>query len=118
MDHARLPNALQEAVVGGFDDVSDPALLVPFVERYFDSLERVWRERTNEMAQSIVTGLFPFALAGLADQHGTDVLAAADRWLTQHPHAPAALRRLVTEDRDAVRRAIAAQATDRAARSG
>ena len=64
-------------VVGGFDDVSDPALLVPFVERYFDSLERVWRERTNEMAQSIVTGLFPFALAGLADQHGTDVLAGA-----------------------------------------
>ena len=112
-----LPNALQEAMVGGFDDVHDPGLLAPFVERYFAGLERLWRERTHEMAQGLVTGLFPFALAGLADEHGVDVLAAADRWLTRHPGAPAALRRLVTEDRDAVRRAIAAQATDRAARA-
>ncbi len=112
----RLPNALQDAVIGGFTDVHDRSLLVPFVDRYFAVLERVWRERTSEMAQNIVTGLFPFGLAGLADEHGVDVLARTDEWLSAHPEAPAALRRLVTEDRDAVRRALAAQETDRAAR--
>ncbi len=115
VDSERLPNALQEAVIDGFGDTRDPALLVPFVDRYFAALERVWRERTNEMAQGIVTGLFPFALAGLADEHGVDVLARTDEWLAAHPDAPAALRRLVSEDRDAVRRALAAQETDRAA---
>ena len=110
-----LPNALQDAVVDGFTDVHDRALLVPFVDRYFDSLERVWRERTSEMAQGIVTGLYPFALAGLADELGVDVLARTDEWLAAHPDAPPALRRLVSEDRDAVRRALVAQQTDRAA---
>ncbi|WP_324652425.1 aminopeptidase N [Georgenia sp. H159] len=116
VEDERLPNALQDAVISGFADVHDRSLLVPFVDRYFDSLERVWRERTNEMAQNIVTGLYPFALAGLADEHGVDVLARTDEWLAAHPEAPAGLVRLVTEDRDAVRRALAAQDTDRAAR--
>ncbi len=110
-----LPNALQDAVIDGFTDVHDRSLLVPFVDRYFASLERVWRDRTSEMAQNIVTGLYPFALAGLADEHGVDVLARTDEWLAAHPAAPAALRRLVGEDRDAVRRALAAQQADRAA---
>ncbi|MEE6280395.1 aminopeptidase N [Georgenia sp. MJ170] len=115
VDSDELPNALQGAVISGFTDVHDRSLLVPFVDRYFDALERVWRERTNEIAQGIVTGLYPFALAGLADELGVDVLARSDHWLARHPEAPAALRRLVVEDRDAVRRAIAAQQVDRAA---
>jgi len=113
VDSERLPNALQNAVVDGFTDVHDPALLVPFVDRYFDSLERVWAERTNEMAQTVVTGMYPFPLAGLADVHGVDLLARTDEWLAAHPDAAPALRRLVSEDRDAVRRALAAQQADR-----
>ncbi|WP_299276402.1 aminopeptidase N, partial [uncultured Georgenia sp.] len=115
VERDELPNALQDAVIDGFSDVRDRSLLVPFVDRYFDSLERVWRERTSEMAQNIVTGMYPFALAGLADELGVDVLARTDEWLAAHPDAPPALRRLVSEDRDAVRRALAAQQTDRAA---
>ena len=111
---SRLPSPGQgHAVVDGFTDVHDPALLVPFVDRYFDSLERVWAERTNEMAQTVVTGMYPFPLAGLADVHGVDLLARTDEWLAAHPDAAPALRRLVSEDRDAVRRALAAQAADR-----
>ncbi|WP_127571185.1 aminopeptidase N [Georgenia faecalis] len=115
VEREELPNALQEAVVAGFADVHDRALLVPFVDPYFDSLERVWAERTNEMAQGIVTGLYPFLLAGL-ESLGVDVLARTDAWLEAAPDAPPALRRLVIEDRDAVRRAVQAQARDRAAR--
>ena len=118
IDSDELPNALQGAAISGFTDVHDRGLLVPYVEPYFEALTRVWRERTNEMGQSIVTGLYPFKLAGLAEEHGVDVLARTDRWLAEHPQAPAALRRLVVEDRDAVRRAIAAQQADRAGRTG
>jgi aminopeptidase N len=116
VERDELPNAVQEAVVAGFTDVHDRALLVPFVDRYFAALEGVWAERTNEMAQGIVTGLFPFRLAGLAGTHGVDVLARTDAWLAEHTGAAPALRRLVVEDRDAVRRAVAAPERDRGAR--
>ncbi|MEE6296357.1 aminopeptidase N [Georgenia wangjunii] len=115
VESEELPNALQGAVISGFADVHDRSLLVPFVDRYFAALERVWAERTNEMAQSIVTGMFPFRLAGLADALGVDVLERADAWLAGATSAPPALRRLVGEDRDAVRRALKAQDRDRAA---
>ncbi|MHB1064239.1 MAG: aminopeptidase N, partial [Georgenia sp.] len=70
-----LPNTVQANVIGGFCDVHDRGLLVPFVGPYFDALERVWTARTNEMAQNIVIGLYPGRLAGLAQRHGVDVVA-------------------------------------------
>ena len=62
------------------------------------------------MAQNIVVGLYP---TDLADDAPVDVLGATDAWLDAHPDAPAALRRLVLESRDGVRRALAAQEADR-----
>ncbi|WP_136520506.1 aminopeptidase N [Cellulomonas telluris] len=105
-----LPNALQAATISGFGRVHDAGLLLPWVEPYFAELERVWSEKTNEMAQNVVLGLYPTLLADHAD---VDVLGATDAWLDGHPDAPAALRRLVAESRDGVRRALAAQEADR-----
>ena len=105
-----LPNALQAATISGFVRVHDTDLLVPWVEPYFAELERVWTDKTNEMAQKVVLGLYPTDLAG---DPRVDVLGATDAWLDGHPDAPAALRRLVVESRDGVRRAIAAQEADR-----
>ena len=62
------------------------------------------------MAQNIVVGLYPTDLAG---DDRVDVLALTDEWLDGHPDAPPALRRLVLESRDGVRRALAAQDADR-----
>ncbi len=102
-----LPNAVQAAAIGGFTRVSDPALLDPYVERYFDALEVIWKERTSEMATQIVVGLYPTTLASPALLHRTEEwLAAADR--------EPALRRLVLENRDGVARAVAAHDLDRA----
>ncbi|MFS0704857.1 aminopeptidase N [Cellulomonas sp. 179-A 9B4 NHS] len=105
-----LPNALQAATISGFARVHDVALLLPWVEPYFADLERVWTQKTNEMAQNVVLGLYPTLLADHAD---VDVLGATDAWLEAHPDAPPALRRLVGESRDGVRRALAAQEADR-----
>src|SRR5699024_776947 len=79
----RLPNAMQEAAVAAFTRVHDPALLAPFVDHYFASLTEIWQQRSPEMARLLVTGLFPRALAGYAEEVGTDVLARTEQWLTE-----------------------------------
>jgi aminopeptidase N len=111
VEDADLANALQAATIGGFGRVHDRGLLVPYVERYFAAIEGVWDDRTNEIAQNVVLGLYP---TDLADDARVDVLGATDAWLTAHPDAAPALRRLVVESRDGVRRALAAQQADRA----
>ena len=103
-----LANAVQTSVIAGFGRVHDRSLLVPFVEPYFAALEQVWTSRTNEIAQNIVTGLYPTVLAGTE----VDVLGITDAWLEQLGDRHPALRRLVVEARDGVRRALAAQARD------
>jgi aminopeptidase N len=104
-----LPNAVQESVIQGVARVHDPELLRPFVDRYFASIADVWATRTNEIAQQIVIGLYPTLLA---DEH---LVSASDAWLEANPDAVPALRRLVSENRDAVARALRVQAKDHAA---
>jgi aminopeptidase N len=106
VEQADLPNTVQAAVIGGFGRVNDPALLEPFVERYFDALVPAWQQRTNEMASQIAVGLYPTALASEA------LLARTERWLAE-TDAESALKRLVVENRDGVTRALHAQARDR-----
>lgn len=115
VDDDKLPNAVQAAVISGFGRSGDRELLVPFVEPYFDSIEKVWDHRTNEIAQNIVVGLFPSQLADIDNAYGVDVLARTDEFLAALADRIPALRRLVVESRDGVRRALAAQQVDRTA---
>ena len=101
-----LPNAVQGAVIAGFARALDEELLTPFVEPYFELLETVWEQRTSEMAQQLVIGLYPTGLAS------PQLLERTHRWLTENPQAPAALRRLVLENADGVRRLVACQERD------
>ncbi|WP_380167565.1 aminopeptidase N [Jannaschia sp. R86511] len=101
-----LPNAVSAATIAGFARTPEPELLERFVDRYFDSLLPQWHERTNEMAQQFVTGMYPAALVS------TDVLARGDAWLAGNPDAPAGLRRLVLENRDGTARALRAHERD------
>ena len=105
-----LPNAVQSATISGFTRTVDRSLLVPYLEPYFAALTGIWTSRTSEMAQSIVVGLYP-TLA--LNETGVDLLARTDAWLDEHGDEIPALRRLVVEARDAVRRALAAQQRDR-----
>lgn len=104
-----LSNALVEATIAGFAQPGQRELLAPYAARYFASIERVWRERSIEIAMGVVRGLFP---APLVDG---STLAAADRWLAEHEGAAPALRRMVLEERDDLARALRAQACDEAA---
>ena len=107
VEDGNLPNAVQAAVIGGFNRVHDRTLLAPYVSAYFGSLTRIWADRTSEMASQIAVGLFP------AGQPTDVVLAASDAWLADGTTEPS-LRRMVIEGRDAAARAARAQACDRA----
>ena len=110
-----LPNAVQSNVIAGFTQVHDRALLAPFARPYFEVLDDVWENRTSEMAQNIVIGLYPGKLAGLGASLGVDVVALTETWLAEHDGAAPALRRLVVENLDGARRAVRAQEADRRA---
>ncbi|MFF2143885.1 aminopeptidase N [Kitasatospora sp. NPDC058190] len=108
LDSDELPSALVEANTAGFSIPAQRDLTVLYAAPYFKLLEKVWAERTIEIAMRIVGGFFPIA------QTDEQTLAEADAWLSGHPQAAPALRRLVLERRDDLARALRAQACDRA----
>jgi len=101
-----LPNAVNEAIISGFSHPAQRALLASYVERYFADVTGVWQRRTSERAQPVVVGLFP---SWAVDKATVD---AADAWLADASHPPA-LRRLVSEGRAGIVRALAAREFDR-----
>ncbi|MFI1253519.1 aminopeptidase N [Streptomyces netropsis] len=104
----KLPNAVQEAVIGGFVQTDQLELLAPYSEKYFAVVKDIWESRSHEIAQQIAVGLYPSLLVS------QETLDATDAWLASA--APnAALRRLVTESRAGVERALKARAADAAA---
>jgi aminopeptidase N len=105
-----LPNAMHQAIIAGFTHPSQGQLLTPYVDRYFQAVPEVWRRRSPEVAKTVVIGLFPTWTSTV----NAKTLAAADGILAR-TDLPAALRRLVSEGRADVARAINARAADAAA---
>jgi aminopeptidase N len=104
-----LPNAINEAIIGGFFHPAQEALTTPYLSRYFAVIGEVWERRTSEIAQNVVVGLFPDAVA-------PEVVEAAEAYLAD-PSVPPALRRLVSEGRDDTVRGLTGRARDARARS-
>jgi aminopeptidase N len=73
-------------------------------------LRTTYTERTNETAQNLIEGLYPAELAGRVP----DLQAKADAWLAANDDAHDALKRMVIEGRDGVRRSLNNQAVDAA----
>ncbi|MEU0388324.1 aminopeptidase N [Streptomyces chartreusis] len=108
VDSDKLPNAVQEAVIGGFVQTDQRELLAPYADRYFEVVKDIWESRSHEMAQQIAIGLYPTV------QVSQETLDKTDAWLASaEPNA--ALRRLVSESRAGVERALRAQRADAAA---
>jgi aminopeptidase N len=101
----KLPNAVQEAVIGGFVQTDQRELLAPYTEKYFEVVKDIWESRSHEIAQQIAVGLYP------AIQVSQETLERTDAWLAS-AEPGAALRRLVSEARSGIERALKAQAAD------
>jgi aminopeptidase N len=108
VDSDKLPNAVQEAVISGFVQTDQRELIAPYTDRYFEVVKDIWDARSHEIAQQIAIGLYPSV------QVSEETLAKTDTWLSAaEPNA--ALRRLVSESRAGIERALKAQAADAAA---
>ena len=99
-----LPNAVNEAIINGFSHPAQRELLAPYAAKYFQDVAGVWQRRSSERAQSMVLGLYP------AWSVTASTVEASDTWLADD-HPPA-LRRLVSEGRAGILRALAAREFD------
>ena len=95
-----LSNDHLDATIGGFRAGGRRDLISGFDEEYFTRIGPVWRSRSIEIARRLVVGLFP----------ASDSLDPSDAWLAENPDAPAALRRLVIEQRDHLARDLRVRA--------
>ena len=101
-------NAEVMAAAYAFNRTTSPAMLDSFVQQYFDDAKYVFENKTYKIAEYILFGLFPFALAN------RDLANNAKRWLERNTKAEHTLRRLIKENLGILERALAAQALDKA----
>ena len=103
---ADLPNTLVRSGALGFVNASGVDALAGFIPAYFDMLLPVWESRTYQIANYLITGLYPAVLAS------AELRDATSAWLQANADAPAALRRLVNENLAVVERALRVQERD------
>lgn len=101
-----LSNTIIRSAALGFTHPSGVGQLTAFIKPYFDALLPLWNSRTYQIAQYLIVGLFPKALAN------AELRDATRQWLSDNTDAPAALRRLVAENLADVERALTAQDRD------
>jgi len=94
------------ATLGGFADPDQPELIESYRPKYFEVLGTVWRDWSSAMAQDFVSGAYTVGAISPETVEATDAYIDAEQ-------PPAALRRLLTEGRDDVLRALRCQARDR-----
>ena len=102
------PNAVIRATAAGFRQVNDPAVLQPFIKKYLDSLNTIWETRTYQMAEELISGLYPHRVVS------AELRDAVQAWLDANPQAAPAFRRLVIEELADTERALRGQETSAA----
>ncbi|MFJ2552553.1 aminopeptidase N [Microbacterium sp. NPDC087591] len=100
------PNTIVRSAALGFVHPAGVDVLAEFVPAYFDMLLPIWESRSYQIAQYLIVGLFPTALANV------ELRDATRAWLSAHQDAAPALRRLVLENLADVERSLAAQSRD------
>ncbi len=101
-----LPLATMRALAVGLSAPRQDEVLAPFVERYAETIAKVWSTRSAEDALLLTTALYPSSVVGHV------VIEAADAALARDLPAPGA--RLVAESRDSTLRALRARERDAA----
>ncbi|NDR53933.1 aminopeptidase N [Actinomyces sp. 565] len=108
VDNASLPNETQVKMLAGFNMVErNPELLAPYVSEYVREADGIWSSRTFHMAENLLARLWSTTTVGLP---GVDPAAALEGWLAAHIDAPAAFRRIVSENLDDTLRVMRVQA--------
>jgi len=101
-----MTSSIRESTLRGFLRASQRELLTPYVDKYFDLLLDMWGKKSYDISSSYVDMCFPI----YTTEQST--LDKANNWLASHKDAASGLIRLVSENRDALARALKAQAKD------
>ncbi len=102
-----ITNSKRVATLSGFARPLHRDLIEGYVDRYFEILLDVWGKKSYEVSSKIVSLLFPAYIVK------ESTLAKANGWLGgEGKDAPAILKRLVAEGRDALERALKVKAID------
>jgi aminopeptidase N len=105
-DGPDLPLVTKRAILGGFWQPDQEALLVDYAERrWVEALDRLWAERSVDEALELTNAIYPSIFVA------REVVDAADRALAKDSLPPPG-RRSVTEGRDDTLRALKARAAD------
>ncbi len=103
-----ITNSKRVAAIQGFARPRHRELVSAYIDKYFDLLLSTWGAKSFEVASKIVTGLYPAYIVS------AETLDKTNKWLnTTGKDAPASLRRLVSEARDSMERAVKVQARDK-----
>jgi aminopeptidase N len=103
-----LSNTIHAYMCRGFNENIHHELLADFVDQYFDAILKVWETKGFEIAETTATLLFPSWVIS------EETVEKAQQWLdVTGKDASHALRRSVTEGRDAMQRALKARAADK-----
>jgi aminopeptidase N len=103
-----ISTSLREAKLAGFMRALHRPLLAAYVDPYFDLLLQFWGKKSYEVASSFVSGMYPIYLTNQV------TLDKTINWLnTTGKDGQAGLRRLVSENRDALSRALKVQELDK-----
>ena len=110
-----LSNDHLTATVDGFTVAADSAtaaVIEGHTQAYFEALTGVWERMSQGQATRVISGLFPGSQDLEVGQEPEEhpVAVQTQRWLQDHPEAPAALRRLMIEEQDHLLRSLRAQA--------
>jgi aminopeptidase N len=103
-----ISTSLREAKLAGFMRALHRPLLAAYVDPYFDLLLQFWGKKSYEVASSFVSGMYPIYLTNQV------TLDKTVNWLNiTGKDGQAGLRRLVSENRDALSRALLVQELDK-----
>ncbi len=100
-----VPNETMRNIAFGFNQRGQAEVLQPYLEKYLAAAETIWRDRGVYHASTVLTFMFPREVST------QETLETTDAWLKASKGNPAT-RRLVSEGRDDVARALAAQRCD------
>ena len=103
-----ISTSVREAKLAGFMRALHRPLLAAYVDPYFDLLLETWGKKSYEVASKFVSGMYPIYITNQV------TLDKTINWIaTTGKDGQAGLRRLVSEGRDALERALAVQAKDK-----
>ena len=100
-----LSHTLSRQIWRGFQQLTQPDLLEPYVEPYFDSLDTVWSDRGLQWAIEFASEMFPHPCA-------SPDLAQRVAKALERDDLPGPLRRVLLEQQDLLDRILAARDRD------